>query len=1004
MSARPYPLVLLVPFLILALPVFGLGTPELDPLSADVETFTRSTSPSAEESRRLMHRIHLAEATYDTPALTERKEAGKQQLQALREKMAAAGSLASATLRTPSLSTPEQGTLRGRVLDHLAVPVLWAYVEIYSLEGFYVANAITDPEGRYSLDLPPASYYVYVNPIGSGLSPQIHLGIHCPIFSCGFEDATPVHVISGNTLTLDFQLIALGAIEGRVLRYEDGTPITSGNIAVFTRYGLQLGITSIQNGHYRFGGLYTGTYYVATSNLSDRVGLIYRDVTCPNKPFDYQLRCSLDQATPIEVVTGATTRGIDLLPRKAATVEGRVVAQNDSTPLAGVSVNAFDSLAGWVAGTSTDANGNYRLEGLSPGRSYVAAEGLGLTPQVYRFVDCAFSTSCLSSGQPLILELGEVRTGIDFELKNTGTLTGQVFDETTGAPIGGAAVEIGPVGSTYLWGIVTTDSAGYYSFSNLPAVSYFVKASTPGHIDEYFDNVDARRGADAATPIQIEPGRIRSGVDFRLQKTGIIAATVLSADTGQPLPGCSARAIPLGNQGGSASLASCNPDGQLLVENLDSGFYYLQVEGPSAETVPFLYGSGSCNVVSEFGLCDLAPGRLIEVKSDQTSGVFDIRLERSGQIFLQVHLNGSNWPTGKVTLHQDLSELYSQSLYTSGQTLYFQRLRPGRYRLVAEGTPNWQSVAWPNQPCNRWYCDPRDAGVIEVRAGETAQLAMTLQPLYGYNGCFTTSENLCLNQGRFKIRAFWKDFQGNSGIGIASTLTDETGYFYFFSPSNVEVMIKMLNGCSDRLGHRFWAFAAGLTNVEVQLEVTDTLTGNVELYANGLGQTFQPILDIDAFATCDVDENTSALATAGEVKTSLLGEDRDPTPEPVETAAAPLSDLCQNVGTGICLGGKFKVTATWRTPSGQSGTAFGFRITNDTAGLSFFSSSNIELVVKILDACQTQLPGYWVFASGLTDVEVDLRIENLENGQVKLYHQNPGPFAPILDLGSFTCN
>ena len=61
-------------------------------------------------------------------------------------------------------------------------------------------------------------------------------------------------------------------------------------------------------------------------------------------------------------------------------------------------------------------------------------------------------------------------------------------------------------------------------------------------------------------------------------------------------------------------------------------------------------------------------------------------------------------------------------------------------------------------------------------------------------------------------------------------------------------------------------------------------------------------------------------------------------------------------------------------------------------------------MIKILDACHTGLPGYWVFASGLTDVEINLRIEDVQTGRVKIYHQPAGPFQPILDLSTFACN
>ena len=61
---------------------------------------------------------------------------------------------------------------------------------------------------------------------------------------------------------------------------------------------------------------------------------------------------------------------------------------------------------------------------------------------------------------------------------------------------------------------------------------------------------------------------------------------------------------------------------------------------------------------------------------------------------------------------------------------------------------------------------------------------------------------------------------------------------------------KVLNACSFSGAPRFWVFAAGLTNVEVKLKVTDTETGQVREYKNPLNRPFQPIQDTDAFASC----------------------------------------------------------------------------------------------------------------------------------------------------------
>lgn len=115
--------------------------------------------------------------------------------------------------------------------------------------------------------------------------------------------------------------------------------------------------------------------------------------------------------------------------------------------------------------------------------------------------------------------------------------------------------------------------------------------------------------------------------------------------------------------------------------------------------------------------------------------------------------------------------------------------------------------------------------------------------------CEADGDTLCLNDERFRVEARWRTPDGQSGVGQARGLTDETGTFWFFNANNVEVVIKVLAGCFDPFNH-YWVFAAGLTNVEVTLTVVDTAKGLLRRYHNPLDQPFQPILDTRAFATC----------------------------------------------------------------------------------------------------------------------------------------------------------
>ena len=111
--------------------------------------------------------------------------------------------------------------------------------------------------------------------------------------------------------------------------------------------------------------------------------------------------------------------------------------------------------------------------------------------------------------------------------------------------------------------------------------------------------------------------------------------------------------------------------------------------------------------------------------------------------------------------------------------------------------------------------------------------------------CVPDAQTLCLSDNRFKVTA---TYQSGAGSATAIPGTSDTGQFWFFSASNVEMVIKVLNGCG--INNRYWVFAGGLTNVQVTMTVADMSNGTIKTYVNPQSTPFQPIQDTSAFATC----------------------------------------------------------------------------------------------------------------------------------------------------------
>jgi hypothetical protein len=136
--------------------------------------------------------------------------------------------------------------------------------------------------------------------------------------------------------------------------------------------------------------------------------------------------------------------------------------------------------------------------------------------------------------------------------------------------------------------------------------------------------------------------------------------------------------------------------------------------------------------------------------------------------------------------------------------------------------------------------------------GEPPEPEEPEQPERGNEGpsdCIEGEKTLCLNDQRFRVDVEFATVDSEPLPATAVPLTEDTGYFWFFSPDNVELVVKVLDACS--FNDSFWVFAAGLTTVQVQMQVTDTETGDFVIYRNPQGVGFQPIQDVGAFDTCE---------------------------------------------------------------------------------------------------------------------------------------------------------
>ena len=186
-------------------------------------------------------------------------------------------------------------------------------------------------------------------------------------------------------------------------------------------------------------------------------------------------------------------------------------------------------------------------------------------------------------------------------------------------------------------------------------------------------------------------------------------------------------------------------------------------------------------------------------------------------------INGAFW-----VFYGALSDLEYVITVTDGVTGAIQSY----ISSAGPGYPNSEgdTTAFPGAP-------PTSAGAVAPTAASPSAAAAST--------CLPDPAALCLEKGRFQVRVDWQSSPlGPSSSAAAVPLTGDTGYFWFFDDSNVELVVKVLDGTAIN-GH-YWVFYGSLSDVQFEIAVTDTVTGQTKTYVNQQGRMFS-IADTLAF-------------------------------------------------------------------------------------------------------------------------------------------------------------
>lgn len=299
-----------------------------------------------------------------------------------------------------------------------------------------------------------------------------------------------------------------------------------------------------------------------------------------------------------------------------------------------------------------------------------------------------------------------------------------------------------------------------------------------------------------------------------------------------------------------------------------------------------------------------------------------------------------------------------------------------------------------------------------------------------------TEDLLDLGDGdRFQVRLRWSNPRdGSSGMGHAKRLGEDSGAFWFFTPENLEVTVKILDGRAVN-GH-WWVFIASMTDLAFEVEISRA-GGPARTYVQTAGQN-RNFIDVDASfvegqqPVSDPVRSTPEIVVEPQhptpsdpvhVEVSVLNTEPDlsflgvegriiffnydtyeypsggpPPPDQRVTAEATVGPLAPGVYTvdvrqdsRHAFGHTFQVSepstqlrfldtpdsyfnvyVNIDTPRG--GVGRGVQLTNQSGYFWFFDPGNIELTVKILDGRGVN-GKYWVFIASMTDVPFTVEVE-----------------------------
>lgn len=206
------------------------------------------------------------------------------------------------------------------------------------------------------------------------------------------------------------------------------------------------------------------------------------------------------------------------------------------------------------------------------------------------------------------------------------------------------------------------------------------------------------------------------------------------------------------------------------------------------------------------------------------------------------------WPNNTRRMAHDRRPPPGYLLEQRGVNIMVHRSAPGpglaleRGAYALEVTPDlWMPFDAADHDWVLRHFDRRRLRMRSERESRESGWARQVARIRGFEAealatpCERSPHALCLHDGRYRVTLDWFASGGSVAAARASDAgTAEAGVFYFFGPSNWEVLVKVLDGCGVN-GHH-WVSVASTTDLGFDLEVRDVRAGAEWRYTKESGE------------------------------------------------------------------------------------------------------------------------------------------------------------------------